>query len=165
MAAPQLNDKLVGFIDDAHAMEQQVLKMLDSMIATTQDQEMLRELAHHKEETERHATRLAERLSAHGKEPSKMKEMGLVGGALLKGLADRARRDKPARNARDGFVTEHLEIASYELLERLATRAGDPETAEVARRNRAEEQAMAEKIAASWDKAVDQTLTEAGATA
>jgi len=50
----------------------------------------------------------------------------------LKGIADRARTDKPAKYARDGYVTEHMVIACYQILERLAERAGDTETAEVA---------------------------------
>jgi ferritin-like metal-binding protein YciE len=84
----------------------------------------------------------------------------MIGGAL-KSVVDSVRGDKPAKNARDGHVTEHIEIAACELLERLAIRAGDHETAEIAHLNRADEQAMADKIAASWDHVLDLTLADA----
>jgi ferritin-like metal-binding protein YciE len=61
----------------------------------------------------------------------------------VKGIADLWRTDKVVRNARDAFVTEHMEIAAYEVLEQV----GDTQTAEVAREIRAEEEAMAERIA------------------
>jgi ferritin-like metal-binding protein YciE len=57
-------------------------------------------------------------------------------------------------------VIEQLEIANYELLERFAKAAGDDETAEVAKQNRRDEEAMAKKIAKNWDKFVDLTLRE-----
>ena len=85
--------------------------------------------------------------------------------ALMKGVVDMARSEKAGRNARDGYATEHLEIASYQLLERVAQAAGDEETAEVARRNRKDEEAMAKKIEANWDKFADLSLREAGVTA
>jgi ferritin-like metal-binding protein YciE len=143
-------------------MEQSVSRSLDSMISTTDDPEVVEMLRHHKEETERHERLLRERLDALGAGTSTRKEAQTVAGALLKGIGDAARTDKPGKNARDGYVTEHMEIAAYQLLERLAVRAGDTETAEVARRNRADDEAMAQKIDANWDKFLDLTLAEAG---
>ncbi len=159
---PALEEKLVEYIDDAYAMEQNVLRMLDGMIKTTKDAEMRRALERHKDQTEKQAKRLEERLAAHGASPSRTKEAGGMMAALLKGVVDVARNDNPGRNARDGFATEHMEIASYQLLERVARKAGDKETVAVARRNREEEEAMARKIASKWNKVVDLTLREEG---
>jgi ferritin-like metal-binding protein YciE len=162
VADDKLREKLVEYVEDAHAMEQSVLRSLDSMISTTNDPEIVEMLRHHKEESERHERLLKERLDALGAGTSTRKEAQTVAGALLKGIGDQARTDKPGKNARDGYVTEHMKIAAYQLLERLAVRAGDQETAEVARRNRADEEAMAQKIDANWDRFLDLTLVEAG---
>jgi ferritin-like metal-binding protein YciE len=162
MADDKLREKLEDYVEDAHAMEQSVLRSLDSMISTTDDPEIRDMLEHHKQETEEHERRLRERLDALGAGTSTAKQAGAVGAALLKGVGDMARTDKPAKNARDGYVTEHMEIAAYQLLERLAERAGDQQTAEVARENRADEEAMAQKIDSNWDKFLDLTLEEAG---
>ena len=158
----KLQEKLIDYIEDAHAMEQNVLQMLDSMIATTDDEQIVQEFEHHKMETERHLQLLRDRLTAHGRDTSLRKETQTMAGALVKGVTDQVRGDKAGKNARDGFVTEHLEIAAYELLERLARRAGDEETAEVARQIRQDEEAMAEKISSNWDKFIDLTLAEEG---
>ena len=162
--AQQLREKLVDYIEDAHAMEQNVLQMLDSMIATTKDDEIVADLEHHKRETERHEQLLRDRLEAHGRDASLRKETQTIAAALVKGVADQVRGDKAGKNARDGYVTEHMEIAAYQLLERYAQRAGDEDTAAVARQIRRDEEAMAEKIAARWDKFVDLTLSEEGIT-
>jgi ferritin-like metal-binding protein YciE len=162
MSDDKLREKLVDYVQDAQAMERNVLRVLDSMISTTDDREVQQMLEHHKQETEEHERRLRERLEALGADTSTTKEVGAVGAVLLKGVGDVARSDKPGKNARDGFVTEHMEIASYQLLERLAQRAGDQQTAEVARLNRADEEEMARTIDANWDRFLELTLAEAG---
>jgi ferritin-like metal-binding protein YciE len=73
------------------------------------------------------------------------------------------RPEKAGRFARDAYATEHLEIASYQLLERIARRAGDEETAEIARQNRGEEEAMARRLDEHWDLFTEQSLREEGA--
>jgi hypothetical protein len=58
-------------------------------------------------------------------------------------------------------------MATYELKEKLGdfvedAHAMESKTAQVARQNRRDEEAMAKKIASKWDKFVDLTLDEAG---
>ena len=150
----RLRAKLIEYVQNVHALEQNVLLMLDSMILTTSDEEIVRLLRRHKEESRRQQQRLGERLKALGGGPGLVsvgKDLVAIGAAQVKGIADLWRSDKPVQNARDAFVTEHLEIAAYEMLERLAERAGDPETAAVAR-----------SIAENWDRFLDLTLAEQG---
>lgn len=164
MAQDRLQRKLVEYVQNVHAMEQNILLMLDSMILTTRDPEVQQMLRRHKEETRRQEQRLRERRRALGGlgVASVGKDLSAIATAQLKGVTDLLRTDKPVRNARDAFVTEHMEIAAYELLERLAVRAGDEETAAVARENRAEEEAMAQRISENWDKFLDLALAEEG---
>jgi ferritin-like metal-binding protein YciE len=157
-----LNEQLIKHIDEAHAMEQNVLRMLDSMISTTDDPEILQELEHHKIETEGHAQRMRARLEAHGASPSGVKQLGGIVGALAKVPLDMVRGEKAGRNARDGYATEHMEIASYELLKRIAQRADDNETVAACDEIIGQERAMADTIAANWDKFAELSLRESG---
>jgi len=156
-------EKLIDYIEDAHALEQHVKVALDRFISAAPDVPELQDpLRHHREETDRHVERLEERLAAYGRSPSKIKDAGMMFGAGGLGMLSALRKDNAGKVARDGYTAEHLEIASYQLLERVATRAGDAKTAEVARLNRADEEAMAEKLAASWDLALDVSLAQEG---
>jgi ferritin-like metal-binding protein YciE len=160
-----LNDlefKLHQYMSDVHALEKHVLRQLELHIPTTKEEQLQAALIRHRDETEQQIARLNERFVAHNERPSSVKSAGAQFAAFFESLAAVLHDDKPAKTARDAYVTEHLEIAAYELLERLALRAGDPETARVARQNRAEEEAMAATIAADWDPVMDRTLAEQG---
>lgn len=161
-AMGQLKEQLIKHIDEAHAMEQNVLRMLDGMIATTDDPEILDAIEHHKMQTQGHADRMAQRLEAHDATPSAVKQLGGVLGALAKLPLDFVRGEKAGRNARDAYATEHLEIASYELLRRIAQKAGDEETATAAQEIIEEERAMAKVIDQNWDKFATLSLQEEG---
>jgi ferritin-like metal-binding protein YciE len=165
MAQTTLQDQLTKHIDEAIAMEANVLRMLDSVIRTTDDPELRDLFREHRLETERQQDRLRARLDAHGASPSVVREAGGIVGVLMKGVLDVARGEKAARNARDAYATEHMEIAAYELLERIAVRAGDDETAHVARENRQGEREMARRLEEQWDRFAELALAEAGATA
>jgi ferritin-like metal-binding protein YciE len=157
-----VQELLVKHLDEAHAMEQNVLRMLDGMIASTDDPQIVEELEHHKVETEGHAEQMRARLQAHGATPSGVRQLVGIVGALAKLPLDLTRSEHAGRNARDGFATEHMEIASYELLKRVAQQANDPETVAACERIIAEEQAMADTIAASWDRFAELSLREEG---
>jgi ferritin-like metal-binding protein YciE len=138
--------------------------MLDGMISTTDDPEILDALEHHKTQTQGHVDRMRARLDAHDATPSGIKQMGGILQAMAKVPLDLVRGEKAGRNARDGFATEHMEIASYELLRRIAERAGDEETAQAATEIIAEERAMADTISENWDKFAELSLKEEGVT-
>jgi ferritin-like metal-binding protein YciE len=165
MPENDMRDKLTSYIGDAIALEQNVEQMLSGMISTTEDPTMRARLEQHQEETRAQQERLRGRLESYGESGSTVKEVAAKAGAAMKGMLDMGRGDKAGKNARDGYATEHLEIAAYQLLERVAIIGGDEATAEVARQNRAEEEAMARFIEEHWDDVAQRSLREEGVIA
>jgi ferritin-like metal-binding protein YciE len=86
-------------------------------------------------------------------------------GALNWGTFFQAQPDTPAKLAAFAFAFEHLEIAGYELLRRVAIRAGDTETEQVASLILTEEHAAAHLIRSLFDQALDASLHEQGVVA
>ncbi len=99
----------------------------------------------------------------YGASPSKAKEaLGAIS-ALLKAPAGLLRGEQEMRNARDGFATEHLEIAAYRVIEELAKAADDKQALQVARENAADEERMAARIQRNWSRVVGRSVEEEGA--
>jgi ferritin-like metal-binding protein YciE len=157
-----LQSQLLKHIDEAHALEQTVARMLDGLIASSDDPEVIDRLEHHKLETQQHESSMRRRLEAHGAQPSMVRQAAGMLEAMFKMPLDLMRGEKSGRTARDAYTTEHLEIASYELLRRVAERAGDEETAVACRDILEQERAMATYIEENWDRFAELSLREQG---
>ena len=83
-------------------------------------------------------------------------------GALNWGTFFQAQPDTPAKLAGFSYAFEHLEIAGYELLRRVARRAGDSETEQVADQILAQEREAAESIHSQFGNALDASLRQQG---
>src|SRR3954453_10583178 len=162
MASRTLDEQLTKYLTDAHAMEVQALAQMRAAPDLAGDPGLERAFRERLTETERHEARVRERLGARDAKPSRLED--LLGGLSGKGfvLFARSQPDTPGKLATHAYSYEHLELATYDLLEKVATRAGDEATADAARRIRAEEDAMSRRIAASWEVAVDASLLDKG---
>src|SRR3954454_2632966 len=154
MADRSLDEQLTKYLTDAHAMEVQAIAQMRAAPDLAGDPGLERAFSTHLTESERHEALVRERLEAHDAKPSKLED--LLGRLSGKGfvLFAKSQPDTPGKLATHAFSYEHLELATYDLLERVASRAGDEETARVAREIRAEEDAMASRVAGLWDVAV-----------
>ncbi len=89
---------MLDYVENAHAMEQSILRQLDAMISSTDDPEIVEVLQHHKGETQQHEQRLRERLNTLGRGTSARKEVQTIAGSLAKGIAlTRCAATRPAR--------------------------------------------------------------------
>jgi ferritin-like metal-binding protein YciE len=166
--ADGIESELVSYLTDAHAIEAQAIKLLQAGPAIAGSDELATVFREHLDETREQQRLVEERLEAHGAGPSRLQDAGLGIGGLNLGGFFAAQPDTPVKLAGFAFAFEHLEIAGYELLRRVAERAGDAETVAIAARIAGEERRAADRIAGTWDAAVETTLaklTTAGSTA
>jgi ferritin-like metal-binding protein YciE len=149
--------KIVQYLDEAHASERALARVLQSQIAMTPSGSYRKGLETHLEETRRHAKRLEERLRELGQGANPL-QLGLgvvqsvVGQAvaLTKTPLDLVRgsggEEKLLKNAKDSCAAEALEIATYTALARLARVAGDQQTERLAKSVLADEQKMLDRL-------------------
>jgi ferritin-like metal-binding protein YciE len=160
MAEDGLEEQLVKYLADAHSIEEQALPQLRAAPQIAGDESLAEAFREHERETEEQQRLVRERLEAHDGSPTKLKDtiMKLGGAGFV--LFAKSQPDTPGKLTAHAYSFEHLELASYELLLRVAERAGDAETAEVARRIRDQEAAMARRLESHFDAAVAASLAE-----
>jgi ferritin-like metal-binding protein YciE len=158
--------KIVQYLNEAHATEAGLVRVLQSQIAMTPRGSYRTALERHLDETRDHARRIESRLGelGHGGNPIQA-GIGVAETVVAQGLAiaktplDLLRgsggEEKVLKNAKDAAATEALEIATYTALERLARDVGDDATAELAASIRADEQRMLERVLKEIPKLTD----------
>jgi ferritin-like metal-binding protein YciE len=160
--AGDLGQELIKYLTDAHAIEKQAIQLLDKGEKISGAAELSAAMEDHLAETHEHERLIDARLEAHGESASKLKDTALSLGALNWGGFFGAQPDTPAKLAGFAYAFEHLEIASYELLQRVAHRAADAETVTVAEQILVQERAAAERIHSLFGEALDSALHAQG---
>lgn len=145
-----LGDQLNTYLADVHALEGQSQKLLEKAGGMDLPDALGATVARHLAETEGHLEKIESRLDERGAAPSALKDAALRLGALNWGVFFAAQPDTPAKLAGFAYTVENLEVAAYELLLRVARRAGDAETVALAEAILAEEQAAAATVADQW---------------
>jgi ferritin-like metal-binding protein YciE/Asp-tRNA(Asn)/Glu-tRNA(Gln) amidotransferase C subunit len=146
--------KVMQYLNEAHASELALMRVLQSQIAMTPRGTYRSGLETHLRETRNHAERVQTRLGELGQGGGNpLHFLGGVAGqalALAKTPFDLLRgsggEEKVLKNAKDACATEALEIATYTAIERLARSVGDEDTAKLAASIRADEEKMLERI-------------------
>jgi ferritin-like metal-binding protein YciE len=153
-----MNEELVKYLQDVHGMEQQSLQTLEAAVKIAGDPQLEALYRGHLKETREHLRLIEERLDAH--EGSRSLKQDLAGRLKAVGLGAGvvANPDTPAKLVAVAYGFEHFEIASYELLRRVAQRAGDEDTVKTVDTILVNERQAAEKLAASYDLALERSL-------
>lgn len=157
-----LDDQLDAWLRDTHAIEQRALVQLRAAPELAADLALATAFRQHLVETEHHWELTRDRLEARGVSPLRLNTAVFNRPGFAFMLFAGSQPDTPSKLVAHALAHEHLKLASHELLGRLAKRAGDQTTTVVASAIREDERAMAERLEASFDRAVEASLHEAG---
>jgi ferritin-like metal-binding protein YciE len=158
---PTRDAKLVELLNEAYTKEKQLETALQAHLPMTTREDYAQRLKDHLKETRSHATQVSKRIKQLGGNPETVSLPGPEGltkaaesvsevvgkaKAAAQGPLDTVRgsgeQDKMLRNARSEYQEEAHEIATYTVIDSLATAVGDTQTAKLAREIRREEERM-----------------------
>src|SRR3954451_8023433 len=131
-ATREIDEQLDKHLADAHSIEEQAIAQMRTAPDIAGEPQLAEAFRTHLTESERHERLVRERLDARGAKPSKVKDLVMALGGKGFVLFARSQPDTPGKLTFHSYSYEALEQGSYEMLERVARRAGDEETARVA---------------------------------
>jgi ferritin-like metal-binding protein YciE len=161
MPATVRDTKIVEFLNEAYGKEQQLTAALEQHLEVTTRADYEKRLTEHLKETKSHAKAVSKRISQLGGTPAEISLPGPEGvSKAAQGMHDMLSKAKAAaqapldvvrgageqarmvQNARVELEEEAHEIATYTVIDSLATAVGDSETAQLARSILREEERM-----------------------
>lgn len=153
METSRINEELNQWLRDAHAMEEQAEKMLQSQSGRIENYpELAAGIDRHLAETRRQKERLEQCLTRRGTSTSSMKDVAAKFTAMMQGVSGSIASDEVVKGAMASYTFEHFEISAYRTLIAAAELAGDSETARVCTEICREEEAMAGQLASLLPK-------------
>jgi ferritin-like metal-binding protein YciE len=162
MTDRSLNEQLVKYLTDVHSIEEQALTQMRRAPELAGDPEIAEAFNQHLHETERQEERVRELLDAADATPSKIKDVAGRAGGIGMLLFAKFQPDTPGKLVTHAFSYEHMEVAAYELLRRVAERVGSTDAAAAARDIGEEERRMAGRLESLFDRAADASLRDVG---
>jgi ferritin-like metal-binding protein YciE len=160
MRKATLDDHLNAYLADAHAIEEQALAQLRVAPELAGDDLLAGAFRRHHAETEQHERTVRARLEERGGAPSRLKDLTMKLGGKGFVLFARSQPDTPGKLAAHAYSYEALELASYELLGRVAARAGDEETVRAASAIGAQERLMLQRLEAGFGRAAAASVAD-----
>lgn len=156
----EIRENYLAWLRDAHAMEEQALTMMQGMLSRLENYPALSaRIRAHISETERQEATLRQMLEARASDTSMLKDlMGKMtaGGQALSGLFA---SDEVVKGSMASYTFEHMEIAAYQVLIATARALGDGAAVAEFEKILAEEQAMADWLAAHLPETTSLYLT------
>jgi ferritin-like metal-binding protein YciE len=141
-------ERLIRYLQDAHAAEVGVRKMLEGFVDDTDDQSIKMMFQEHLTITRTQEDRLEQCLRKYNAEPSDgkgfMNSLMAKIGDFIQGGHDQY--DKNTQNLIKAYATEHLECAMYEALMTYAKGVGDQDVVQVAETIQNEEKETADRL-------------------
>jgi ferritin-like metal-binding protein YciE len=165
-ATPARDARLVQLLNEAYTKEKQLETALGAHVPMTTRDDYAKRLKDHLKETKSHASQVSKRIKQLGGTPETVSLPGpdgltkavetvsdVIGKAKaaaqgpLHAVRGAGEQERMLRNARTEYQEEAYEIATYTVIESLATAVGDKQTAKLARDILRDEQRMQQFLA------------------
>lgn len=143
-------DTLMHWLRDAYAMErQQAIESTEKQVDRMKNYPELRAwVQDHLAKSEHQAERVKACIQRRGGDTSTIKELAANVMGNLQAITGMLTSDEVVKSAVSDYAFKHYEIGCYRSLAAAADAVGDIETRRVCDENRAEEEALADRIAA-----------------